>query len=139
MTRVKSNVRAVKRATKAAIKRGLTDVGMVWHGDAVRLTPVDTGLLRASLAWAVGTRQHDGRAVGSGGEVATSNYRVTAPEGSVRLGTNVEYAPIVHEDVSGRIPRAGGAGGPKFIESPLRERQDAYTRLLAKALREGVR
>lgn len=123
--------------TEKAIKRGLTDAGMVWHGDAVRAAPVDSGLLRASIAWAVGKRRHHGEATGVDGSRVTSSYAVSAPPDTVRLGSSVEYAVPVHEDVSGRIPRPGGAGGPKFIETPLRENQDRYIKLVRDALRKA--
>lgn len=127
-----SNKSSVKRRTSDALKRGLTDAAMAWHGAALLLTPVDTGLLRASLAWAVGERRHRGEATGRDGVVSTSSYDVSAPEHTARLGTNVSYAVAVHEDLT--TPRRGGQSA-KFVETPLRQNGAAYRKLIARALK----
>lgn len=120
----------------AAVKLGLTAAIMIAHGDAIIRTPVDTGLLRASLAWAVsGRKSHRGTANGRDGKTAVVEYEVSAPTGVARLGTNVEYGPEVHEDLN--TPRV--VGGPKFVETPMRERQDVYKRMLADAIKDGMR
>lgn len=52
--------------------------------EAKRLCPVDTGRLRSSITW----------------QLARDNRGVFA-----RVGTNVEYAPYVHDGVRGRRGR----------------------------------
>jgi len=119
----KQHVRKLKRARDA----GLRDAIMLAHGDALLATPVDTGALRASLAYAVsGRRQHRATKTGRDGKSATSAYEVTAPEGVARLGSNLDYAPKVHEDLD--TPRR--VGGPKFIEKPMREGQERYLKAM---------
>lgn len=106
----------IDKALATGTRRGLTDAGMVWHGDVVRITPVDSGLLRQSIAW----------------EVTGVNAAAGKPAGRVRLGSNLEYAPAVHENLDAHHP----VGQAKFIETPLRENRDKYLRLVADAIRE---
>lgn len=97
--RVQSNKREVQRLTAEAIQRGLESAGM----EAVQLTyrlkeqggtPVVTGRLRNSIAWAVGDAS-------GGGEDRPSG---TLEDGVLVIGTNVEYAELVEEG------RQGGGG-----------------------------
>lgn len=115
----KSHKRTVNRSLARGVRSGLTEAGMVWHGDAVRITPVDTGQLRQSLTWEL-------TGVGSFMESAS---------GRVRLGSNLEYAPAVHENLDAHHP----VGQAKFIETPLRENRDKYLRLVAEAIRGVMR
>lgn len=96
---VQSNKREVQRLTAEAIQRGLEAAGM----EAVTLThrpkeqggtPVDTGRLRNSIAWAVGNAS-------GGGDDSPSG---TIEDGVLVIGTNVEYAELIEEG------RQGGGG-----------------------------
>lgn len=131
-----SSLQAHTTAMVEARKAGLNEIGLLWQLHATRLTPVDSGFLRASLAFAAeGSKQHQESAVGQdgaiNGEVA---YEASAPANTVRLGSNQDYAIPVHEDLNAHR-RSGQA---KFIEIPLQEHGPAWVELLARRLREAA-
>jgi len=99
-----SHVAQVKRATEKAMKKAARMVGGSVEGHAKELCPVDTGLLRNSITFALGGEapqisQYTSDAdPTSNKEATTGQYDGEAPEDSkdevtVYVGTNVEYAP----------------------------------------------
>jgi hypothetical protein len=80
-------------------------------------TPVDLGNLRSSGHVALPVTDAEGISVtmGFGGPAGIGNV------GGETNKKDVGYAIIVHEDVRGVVPRAGGVGQSKFLESVLRE------------------
>lgn len=80
------NSAAVEEAFEAAIAAGLTRCGMKARSYAVKLCPVDTGILRGSIS-----------------------YKVVMKEHAAYIGTNVEYAPYV-ELGTGKHATDGGDG-----------------------------
>lgn len=76
---IKDNTKEVLDLLASAKKRGLEAIGMAAEGHAKKITPVDTGRLRNSIAHAV---QGD----------------------AAYIGTNVEYAPYVELGAQGREP-----------------------------------
>ena len=75
--RYKDNTDEVLSALEKAIGRGLEAIGMTAEGHAKKITPVDTGRLRNSIAHAV-------------------------DDDAAYIGTNVEYAPYVELGAQGR-------------------------------------
>lgn len=75
---VADNTKQVTSAMKSAVEAALEEIGLVAEGAAKRICPVDTGRLRNSITHAL------------------------MGEDSVAIGTNVEYAPYVHEGTSRR-------------------------------------
>ena len=73
----KDNTDEVLSALEKAKKRGLEAIGLVAEGHAKKITPVDTGRLRNSIAHAV-------------------------DDDAAYIGTNVEYAPYVELGAQGR-------------------------------------
>ncbi len=114
------------RELSAARSLGLAHVGSAWELLAKERVPVDTGYLRASITSAVenqrGTHaeRYAGRGNKPGGTVTYQKPRAGA--GEVHVGSNAEYAPAVHEDLTA----TRRSGGPKFIEGPLRERESDW-------------
>lgn len=100
---VVSNKTAVIRATEKAMKKAARMIGGTLEGHAKELCPVDTGLLRNSITFALGGESpaitdyaSDSR--GDGKQVTEGHYDGTAPaddagEITVYVGTNVQYAP----------------------------------------------
>lgn len=100
---VTSNARSVARALEEGVNRGLNRVGIRWAADAKQaITDMvysqpqgpsgyqRTGRLRSSITFATPTVQ-----------APTPEWTPPAPEGlTVVVGTNVEYAPFVHEGVN---------------------------------------
>lgn len=101
----KSNMRVVTLAQRLARNVALRTIGNVWLGKSTLLTPVDSGNLRASL-------------------------RTDSTAAQVRLGSNVEYAPAVHENLTARHE----VGQAKFIEAPLQQNAAAWAAFIAKTI-----
>lgn len=103
VTREKEVIEAIGEACEAA----LTAVGMQAEGYAKLSCPVDTGLLRNSITYAIDGQSPaidsyhgDNPSKYDGHEPGEGTYQGTAPKEeknkhSVIIGTNVEYAPYV--------------------------------------------
>lgn len=94
----------VLKASDAAVERGLEAIGMqsvtLTHRDKEQGgTPVDTGRLRNSIAWAT-EKKSGGGSDGQGGGDASEAGK--ADKYTVVIGTNVEYAESVEEGSSKR-------------------------------------
>lgn len=118
---------SVLQQFKKANRRGLQAVAIEVSGAAKKRTPVDTGWLRASIAWAVDDRERNHKGTWKG---TTVQYRVTAPEGEARVGTNVAYAPWVHENLDAYHK----TGEAKFIENAFTEKQEKAEQIMRLAL-----
>lgn len=127
------NRKAILNELEAKTKRALTAVGMQAVTDIIRQGdfPVDTGLLRNSITFAV---SGEPPAMGSyradrgeqGGE-----YTGSAPDGKtpcVYIGTNVEYAKYVEYGTSKMTPR-------DFMFAPLRANIGHYKEIMEQYLR----
>lgn len=100
---VSSNKVAVERATEKALKKAARMIGGTVEGHAKELCPVDTGLLRNSITFAIGSQapaitDYQSSEKDSSGQPTTGHYDGEAPaddEGqiTVYVGTNVHYAP----------------------------------------------
>lgn len=103
---VKSNRRAVERATEKEIQKAARMIGGTLERHAKEAAPVDTGLLRNSITFALGGqppetvsyRSNDKDKNGNPVEVISGTYTGNAPadddhQTTVYVGTNVEYAP----------------------------------------------
>lgn len=103
---VVSNITYVRKATEKAMRKAARMIGGTVAGHAVEACPVDTGLLRNSITFALGgyapeiiayqsnDRDKNGKPI----EVKKGQYEGTAPADdddqiTVYVGTNVEYAP----------------------------------------------
>lgn len=128
-----SNREEVIRQLMAAQFRGLQAVAIEVAGEAKKRTPVDTGRLRASIAWAAGPtpRTHDDSAQGQDGTLVRSSYVVGAARGEAHVGSNVEYAPYVHED----LDAYHAVGQAKFIETAFDVKTDRAQELMEMAMR----
>ena len=130
------NSKEVSDNIKAALLRGLETCGLVAEGCAKKLTPVDTGLLRNSITYAI-----------SGEETAIDTYTDkngknkgfysgTAPEESsdktksVYIGTNVEYASMVE---IGTLK----ADAQPFLKPAVNDHQSKYRKIIENELKNG--
>lgn len=127
---------AAKAAIMVALKQGMKTVGMQAESHAKELCPVKTGLLRNSIAYAIG------------GEAA-SNGEGAAPgddDGKITLyvGSNVEYAPYVelgHYQQPGRyVPAIGKrlvasyVSARPFLRPAIENYTEEYNQILISAL-----
>ena len=121
---LKSNRKEVLRGSEEAVERGLAAIGMravtYTHRPKERGgTPVDTGRLRNSIAWATASRGGGGTDAPSGGG---------ADDRTVIIGTNVEYGEVVEEGTSKRKPA-------HMLRNALADGSDEYARIMEAALK----
>ena len=122
--KLKSNRKEVLRGSEEAVERGLAAIGMravtYTHRPKERGgTPVDTGRLRNSIAWATASQGGGGTDAPSGGG---------ADDRTVIIGTNVEYGEIVEEGTSKRKPA-------HMLRNALTDGADEYARIMEAALK----
>lgn len=122
--KLKSNRKEVLRVSEEAVERGLAAIGMravtYTHRPKERGgTPVDTGRLRNSIAWATASQGGGGTDAPLGGG---------ADDRTVIIGTNVEYGEIVEEGTSNRKPA-------HMLRNALTDGSDEYARIMEAALK----
>ena len=122
--KLKSNRKEVLRGSEEAVERGLAAIGMravtYTHRPKERGgTPVDTGRLRNSIAWATASQGGGGTDAPSGGG---------ADDRTVVIGTNVEYGETVEEGTSKRKPA-------HMLRNALADGSDEYARIMEAALK----
>ena len=122
--KLKSNRKEVLRGSEEAVERGLAAIGMravtYTHRPKERGgTPVDTGRLRNSIAWATASQGGGGTDAPSGGG---------ADDRTVVIGTNVEYGEDVEEGTSKRKPA-------HMLRNALADGSDEYARIMEAALK----
>ena len=121
---LKSNRKEVLRGSEEAVERGLAAIGMravtYTHRPKERGgTPVDTGRLRNSIAWATASQSGGGTDAPSGGG---------ADDRTVIIGTNVEYGETGEEGTSNRKPA-------HMLRNALTDGSDEYARIMEAALK----
>lgn len=122
--KLKSNRKEVLRGSEEAVERGLAAIGMravtYTHRPKKRGgTPVDTGRLRNSIAWATASQGGGGTDAPLGGG---------ADDRTVIIGTNVEYGETVEEGTSKRKPA-------HMLRNALTDGADEYARIMEAALK----
>ena len=122
--KLKSNRKEVLRGSEEAVERGLAAIGMravtYTHRPKERGgTPVDTGRLRNSIAWATASQSGGGTDAPPGGG---------ADDHTVVIGTNVEYGETVEEGTSKRKPA-------HMLRNALTDGSDEYARIVEAALK----
>lgn len=122
--KLKSNRKEVLRGSEEAVERGLAAIGMravtYTHRPKERGgTPVDTGRLRNSIAWATASQGGGGTDAPSGGG---------ADDRTVIIGTNVEYGEVVEEGTSKRKPA-------HMLRNALTDGSDEYARIMEASLK----
>lgn len=137
------NTQAIRKKLDKSIENGLRMVGATIAGYAADLCPVDTGLLRNSITYALNGKmpaiaeyQNDsGKRAGKNGkpiQPESGHYQGTAPtdtENTVYIGTNVQYAP--YQELG--APNANVPPSPFLrpaVESHEREIEEIMTKAL---------
>ena len=121
---LKSNRKEVLRGSEEAVERGLAAIGMravtyTHRPKKLGGTPVRSGLLRNSIAWATASRGGGGTDAPSGGG---------ADGHAVIIGTNVEYGKFVEEGTSKRKPA-------HMLRNALTDGADEYARIMEASLK----
>lgn len=127
-----------------AIERALTAVGMQGEGYAKIKCPVQTGLLRNSITFAVNgsspnaTSYSANKPSSKNGEVKTGSYEGNfsnskdSTNQSVYIGTNVEYATFVEFGTSKRKAKP-------FLKPAASEHADEYKAIFKKVLHDNIK
>ena len=121
--------------------RGLQAIGMAAEGHAKKKCPVDTGILRNSITYAIaGYATHvqsyrRGNVAGGTSQKHTRyEYGGGAMEGekdsAVFIGSNVEYAPFVELGANGRPPA-------HFLQNAATGHTDEYKRLMEDSMKNA--
>ena len=106
----KDNSKEVLSAIEKAKKNALNAIGLAAVSHATDLTPAVTGLLKNSITYALAgeetkIKEYKADVADENGEIKTGSYSGTAPpdkEGSVYIGSNVEYCEYIELGGSGR-------------------------------------
>ena len=128
MTEVKvtDNSHIFRKAKDEAVERALIAIGMTAERHAKERCPVDTGRLRNSITYA--TKTYSG--VGSytdknGASYSDASAKANPEDGTVCVGTNVEYAQTVEtSDSMGHI-----SGAAHFLRDAAASHGDEYKRI----------
>jgi hypothetical protein len=141
----KSNTKAADSKIEAALKRALDRIAIKWQAEAKLAAPVDTGRLRASIAFSTPTVSGLHTETYSTGVV---QYDTPPVKGlTVQVGTNVEYALAVHEGLESEFAYRSGNQTKtftiqrkpnKFIEDPGRALAGEFRGFIEKEIRKAT-
>lgn len=138
---IESHKNEITKAMLAQAKLGLKAVGEVAAGYARENCPVDTGLLRNSIASGLAgelpSTQGGGHSYSDNANAQKGGYvgRLPADIGgtlTVYIGSNVEYAAAVeYRDIEHRVGKA------HFLRDAITENIEEYQEILTAALTAG--
>jgi len=125
----------VLEAMKSQVLLGMKACGMEAEGYAKADCPVDTGLLRNSITWALGGEVPAVTSYSSNDGTEKGSYSGQLPkpadgEYTLYVGTNVEYA--VHVEYRDASHKTGKA---HFLRDSLTQHADTYRAILEAALK----
>ena len=135
---VVGDVRVVIDKVHQNAKKALRMIGMTVEGRAKSLAPVDTGLLRNSITYALGgsapaATSYANNSGGNAGEYAGEADEDGAGELSVTIGTNVSYA--AYQEL-GHHTRNGKWVAPQaFLRPAMESSMDDIKRILETELK----
>ena len=146
MTIQDDHTQEAKRKIDKAVETGLRMVGATIAGYAADLCPVDTGLLRNSITYALSgqapamteyTNDAGKRKTATGQDIKpeSGQYQGVAPtetsgEKAVYIGTNVQYAP--YQELG--APNANVPPSP-FLRPAAESHRDEIEQIMEKALK----
>ena len=131
----KDNTQEVLKALQKAKERGLEAIGLTAEGYAKKdpNMPVDTGLARNSITFAISGKEANTKSYKSDTGNAKGSYSGTAPndkEKAVYLGSNVEYFPSI--ELGGRNINAR-----HVLKRASTEHGDEYKRLMEESMKNA--
>lgn len=144
---ITSNVDEVRKALPEVLEKALTEIGIEAEAHAKEIITekgaVDTGLLRNSIAYAVGgktpttgayknttKKAHTYKADKGDGKGSYNGNAPKKEQPCVYLGTNVEYAPYIELGARGKPPRA-------FLKPATEDFRDEYKEIVEDNLKNG--
>ncbi|MCL2816118.1 MAG: hypothetical protein FWD23_16110 [Oscillospiraceae bacterium] len=132
----KDNSAAVKAQLEKNIEKALVSMGLHWQRRATELATenevVDTGRYRASLSYITPAHESGTNKQASSSSASQNNdvLRGRAPDKTVIVGSNVNYAPYIEEGARGRPAR-------RVVGNAILYYKDEYEEIAAKILGEG--
>lgn len=136
--KITDNSPKIKEELEAAVLKALTICGLTAEGYAKPLAPVDTGLLRNSITWAISGKapaisSYKADKPDKKGVVHTGQYSGAAPsdsgdELSVYIGSNVEYAAMQELGTVKKEARP-------FLKPAVADHADKYREIIKNALK----
>lgn len=128
------NSAVFKEAKDRAVEAALEAIGLTAERHAKERTPVDTGRLRNSITYATKTYSGVGSYTDKSGATYSDAYAKVNPEdGTVCIGTNVEYAQTV--EVSDSMHHKTGSA--HFLRDAAAAHGDEYKRIAEIQLRQA--
>lgn len=128
---IKNNFAEVTEELAEKIEAWLEAVGEDAASTAAEVAPVDTGRLKNSITCASPIYQSDPNKYGGKAAEITDFIPLGKPEeGSVYIGTNVEYAEYNEMGTSKGVPAR------HFIQFGMTAHQDEYKKMLEEKLKE---
>lgn len=147
--RITSNVDEVKNALPEVLEKALMEIGIEAEAHAKEIMtnmspkpPIDTGLLRNSITWAIGGEKAN---ISNYAGEKPSKYNPNAPipvgdpytgtapkraEPCVYIGSNVEYAEVIETGARGMAPRP-------FLRPAIEDFRQEYKEILENNLKNG--
>lgn len=118
-----------------AVETALMSIGEKAVSHAVKNVPVDTGLLRNSLTYALDGQPTAITTYSDDSNIQSGSYSGTAPQESgnnrsVSVGSNVSYALAVETNARAKHE----VGGAHFLKNALANHTDEYEKTLRAAL-----
>ena len=133
---IKDNSDEFRREMERKIDKALEMVGMQAEGEAkleLENSPrrIDTGRLRNSITYAHRNKSGFTNSYNDdeGGHFSDEVGDVPEDDRSVYIGTNVEYAPEIHEGRPGLDPN-------RFLKNAVERNQSTYMRMIEETLKE---
>lgn len=134
----KDNSKEILSAIEKAKKNALNAIGLAAVSHATDLTPVDTGLLRNSITYALSgeetkIKEYKADSPDENGEIRQGSYSGSAPkdkEGSVYIGSNVEYCEYIE---------LGGSGKTAFhmLQRAATEHTTEYKKIMEESIKNA--
>lgn len=134
---ITDNTNYILEEMDSAIERALVAIGMRAEHIAKGMCPVQTGLLRNSITFALDGKgpnigQYKADSGGGSGQYAGVAPELGGGKKAVYIGTNVEYAPYVELGSSRRKT-------PKpFLKPAVEGHGDEYRRILEEYMKDGA-
>lgn len=126
---VKNNIPEVLNEVEKRKHKILEMIGAKAEGYVKALTPVDTGLLRNSITYAVGGESPSISEYSDNSGEVKGTYSGTEGEkgdGCVYIGTNVEYAPYVEFNEKANHP----TGKAHFLRDGIQNNMNEFKKII---------
>jgi hypothetical protein len=136
MARIVDHSQEIINATDEAIYNALYIIGAKAADYAAGLAPVDTGLLKNSMTFAMSGEEPILKKYSSDDGEKEGEYSGAVPKDemmAVYVGTNVEYAPHIeygHKTRSGKTVK-----GKPFLKPAIENHMDEYKHILEEELK----